>query len=208
MSDVVEDDGRGVRPAGLFAVAAITVISGAVLYNALLGQTGRGVQGPTTHMAVDAGSTRTVRLKYDPVIKEVQRQLLATGHYKGPLDGVSGTRTREAIESYQRATGVEVTGEATPGLAEHIRYTRELAEATLFTGSVEADAGADQRAKVRRVQASLAEIGYTPGAINGEMSEATRNAIKAFERDKGLPETGVISQELLAALTKTETDSN
>lgn len=103
---------------------------------------------------------------------------------------------------------MEVTGEATPGLAEHIRYTRELAEATLFTGSVEADAGADQRAKVRRVQASLAEIGYSPGAINGEMSDATRNAIKAFERDKGLPETGVISQELLAALTKTETDSN
>ena len=130
MRDVLEEDGHGVRPAAVFAVAAIAVISVAVLHNSLFRQA--GVALPVTHLAVDAQSPRTVRLKHDPLLEEVQRQLLAAGYYKGPIDGVAGTHAREAIESYQHATGIAVTGTATPGLAEHIRYTREIAETTLF----------------------------------------------------------------------------
>lgn len=200
MRDVLEEDGHGVRPAAVFAVAAIAVISVAVLHNSLFRQA--GVALPVTHLAVDAQSPRTVRLKHDPLLEEVQRQLLAAGYYKGPIDGVAGTHAREAIESYQHATGIAVTGTATPGLAEHIRYTREIAETTLFTGSVEADKGADARASIRRVQTGLAELAYRPGAIDGLMSEDTRKAISAFERDRRLAETGEISPALLAELAK------
>ena len=102
----------------------------------------------------------------------------------------------------KKAAGLNVTGEPTVDLVDHIRFTREVAEASLFTGSVDTGADAEQRASVRRVQTGLAELAYSPGEISGELSAETRAAILAFQRDRKLPETGLISDELLAELAK------
>lgn len=205
MRDAIDDEDRKIRPASVFAAAAMAIISIAVSYNTLVAQ--RGVDRPfaapqraTTRLNVDAGNT--IQLKYDPVIEEVQRQLLAGGYYKGIVDGVVGKRTRQAIEAYQRAMGMEMTGEPSATLAEHIRYTRRIAEASLFTGTVEPDPDADARARIRRVQTGLAELAYSPGEINGELTGRTRAAIKSFQRDRGLDETGKISATLLTELGK------
>jgi peptidoglycan hydrolase-like protein with peptidoglycan-binding domain len=148
------------------------------------------------------GSGRTIQLKYDPLVETVQRELAAAGFYKGMVDGVMGRKTRQAIAAYQASVGLEPDGKPTQDLAEHIRYTREIAEASLFTGSIEPDPDAEARASIRRVQTGLAELAYSPGTINGEMSRQTRNAILAFQRDRHLPETGEISDALLAELGK------
>ena len=58
----------------------------------------------------------------------------------GDIDGVAGKRTHQAIVAYQKAVGLDPSGEASDELAEHIRYTREVAQASLFTGSTEAEA--------------------------------------------------------------------
>jgi peptidoglycan hydrolase-like protein with peptidoglycan-binding domain len=214
MRDVADDEVRRFRPASFFAWLAATAISGAIVYNALFAQTGAardfadgGVtvpEGATTRLQVDASEAggKTIQLKYDPVVEEVQRQLLGAGYYRGLVDGVIGKRTRQAIEAYQRAEGIEVTGEPTSDLAEHIRYTREIAEASLFTGSVVSDPDAEARAEVRRVQTGLAELAYSPGEISGEMNADTHRAIKQFQHDRGLAETGEISDGLMAELTK------
>lgn len=208
MRDVIERRGRRLGVASLFAVVAAAVTAIAIGYNAFFGQTSRTYaalrEGATTRLVVDAEAVEsaTVRLRYDPLVEQVQRELLAAGFYRGVVDGVAGKRTRLAIEAYQKATDLSITGEPSPGLIEHIRFTREVAEASLFTGSVEADAGAEVRAKIRRVQTGLAELAYLPGEINGEMTETTRSAIIQFERDRGLAETGEISGELLAELAK------
>jgi peptidoglycan hydrolase-like protein with peptidoglycan-binding domain len=52
------------------------------------------------------------------------------------------------------------------------------------------------------VQTGLAELAYSPGAITGELNSETRDAIMAFERDRNLPQTGEISDALLAELSK------
>lgn len=187
----------------------------AVTFNALLGQDG-GHQsfasaageavipdGATTRLQVDAPSGgTTIQLKYDPLVEGVQRQLQASGYYKGTVDGVLGKKTRTAIQAYQKASGMEPSGEPTQDLIEHIRYTREVAEAALFTGSIDMAPDADARAEVRRVQTGLAELAYSPGEINGELTGRTRKAIKAFQRDRNMPETGEISEALLAELAK------
>lgn len=211
MRDVLDDDSREIRPASVFALAALAVIASAILYNSLFAQPsgnrsrlagGQVPGGATTHMQVDAQGGRTIQLKYDPVVEEVQRQLMATGYYRGMVDGVVGKRTRQAIEAYQQAQGLQVTGQPSPDLAEHIRYTREVAEAALFTGTIEADPDAERRAQIRRVQTGLAELAYGPGEINGEMTDRTHDAIMQFERDRGMAVTGEISEGLLAELTK------
>ena len=55
---------------------------------------------------------------------------------------------------------------------------------------------------VTRVQVGLAELGYEPGAINGQLGQQTRNAILKFERDRGIAPTGDISSTLIAELDK------
>jgi peptidoglycan hydrolase-like protein with peptidoglycan-binding domain len=208
MRDVIDDEGRRFGPASLFALLATGLIAVSILYNAMFGQGSRRLaslpEGGTTRVVVDAGTDNStiVRLRYDPIVEHVQRELQAAGFYKGEIDGVAGKRTRLAIEAYQKAVGIAVTGEASSGLAEHIRFTREVAEASLFTGSVEADPEAEAKARIRRVQTGLAELGYQPGDIDGELTAATRQAIADFEHDRGMVESGQISDDLLHELAK------
>ena len=50
------------------------------------------------------------------------------------------------------------------------------------------------------VQMALADRGYYRGRIDGVMGAGTRSAIRAFQRDSGLPVTGHINARLLGAL--------
>jgi peptidoglycan hydrolase-like protein with peptidoglycan-binding domain len=50
--------------------------------------------------------------------------------------------------------------------------------------------------KVRSIQTSLATLGYKPGPADGILGHQTRNAIEAFQRDRGLPVTGEASARL------------
>ena len=51
-------------------------------------------------------------------IAAVQSQLSALGYDPGPVDGVLGPRTRDAIRFYELVAGLEATGEITPVLTE------------------------------------------------------------------------------------------
>ena len=52
------------------------------------------------------------------------------------------------------------------------------------------------------MQTGLAELAYSPGEINGELTRQTRKAIIAFQQDRKLPETGEITDDLVAELGK------
>ena len=54
--------------------------------------------------------------------------------------------------------------------------------------------------RIRRFQTLLSERGYDAGTADGVIGTKTRQAIKAFERDQGLPETGTMSTALLSRL--------
>jgi peptidoglycan hydrolase-like protein with peptidoglycan-binding domain len=47
------------------------------------------------------------------------------------------------------------------------------------------------------IQEELAAHGYRPGSADGVMGSQTRAAIEAYQRDAGLPITGVATKELL-----------
>ena len=191
----------------LAAWSLTAIMSAAIAGNALSGQpaANRLAQASVAESPGDLAppsGARTIQLKFDPVVEAVQRELMSAGYYKGPVDGVNGRKTRQAIAAYQQAMGLEADGKPTTDLAEHIRFTREVSEASLFTGTVAAAPDAEQRAAIRRVQTGLAELAYTPGEINGELTRETRDAIMAFQRDHKMPETGEVSDELIAELGK------
>jgi peptidoglycan hydrolase-like protein with peptidoglycan-binding domain len=215
MVELIEEEGPRLSPLSVAAFLLTAVLGGAIIWNAFSQDTlprdaATFEVPPGPAQAVQPASPGgTVTLRFDPAIEEVQRELAASGYYQGAIDGVAGRRTRAAIEAFQTANGLDVTGVATPELAERIRYARQIAEAAGITATTEqapaspppAANAAD--ALVMQVQQDLAELGYLQGGASGRMSEDTRAAIRAFEFDRGLPETGEISDGLLAELAKT-----
>lgn len=53
---------------------------------------------------------------------------------------------------------------------------------------------------VINLQSQLAARGYDPGPIDGVMGERTRQAIRAYQRDRQMPVDGQVSQALVASL--------
>ena len=53
---------------------------------------------------------------------------------------------------------------------------------------------------VSQVQAALAREGYYHGAIDGSVGPMTRNALRRYQRDRGLDATGQIDQRVIQSL--------
>lgn len=164
------------RPAALAMWATAAVFSGMILFNAFYSQNtslrlADVPPGASTRVSVSVpGKTsRTITLKYDETVEDVQRELLALGRFQGLVDGVSGPQTRIAIEAYQREKNMDVTGEASPQLLEHIRYTRKLAQAAEFTGSI---APPTAQQVVAEPQAALEQPDAVPAPKKAEAAPA------------------------------------
>lgn len=59
--------------------------------------------------------------------------------------------------------------------------------------------------EIATVQRRLAALGYKPGPADGVMGARTRTALKAWQREGGLPETGEIDTTVLARIVETGT---
>jgi peptidoglycan hydrolase-like protein with peptidoglycan-binding domain len=235
---LVVDEPRRSKPFAVVLSTLAVLGSSTILFNTFFNQnpdatppTVASLGDATTRVTVIAGqkSSRTITMKYDALVEDVQRELLAAGHFKGLVDGVTGPKTAVAIEAYQRANKLDVTGEVSKPLYEHILYTRKLAQAAEFTGSITPEDDAAPAAvqplaalpkplkkaiakapvvnidnAVSKLQKRLAALGYDPGSRSGQVDEGTRSAILIFEMDHGLPMQGKISKELLAAVKSSE----
>ena len=75
-------------------------------------------------------------------------------------------------------------------------YTSYYSQPSYYEGDY---AGGNYSAEVD-VQSALADLGYYDGPIDGIVGSGTRRAVRAFQRDNGLPVTGRIDRRLLNAL--------
>ena len=50
----------------------------------------------------------------DPTVKATQEELAQQGYYNGPVDGIFGPTTRDAVAKYQTANQLNVTGSLSP----------------------------------------------------------------------------------------------
>lgn len=66
--------------------------------------------------------------------------------------------------------------------------------------TVYATSGINDDATVAAVQRRLARGGYYHGSIDGVIGPGTRSAVRAFERNNGLPVDGLIDRQLLRTM--------
>jgi peptidoglycan hydrolase-like protein with peptidoglycan-binding domain len=133
------------------------------------------------------------------VTRAVQRELQIRGYETGAADGVAGVMTRAAIMGFEYDHGLTLTGQPSQDLLKRILLGgRE--KASKRPGSH--DQSAQAQSMIRSVQMSLAKLGYKPGPTNGRLTSETARAIREFEVDQALPETGRISGPLVARLAR------
>ncbi|MFO1034261.1 MAG: peptidoglycan-binding domain-containing protein [Hyphomicrobiales bacterium] len=73
---------------------------------------------------------QTITITYSPQVEDVQRELMASGHFKGLVDGVMGPLTEQAVRQYQADNQLPVTGVVSSQLLERIRLRKKVAAAT------------------------------------------------------------------------------
>ena len=212
----------GVAAARLVFLAFLG-LTGSIIYNALyLQEDHRATTGAMGQPRAPGSASPVAVAKLPPVstdlpqtapqqggatliVRAVQRELAARGFDVGTVDGVPSAKTSAAISAYEKANGLPVTGTASDELLRNILLGDSVPAGGAATGSVTEKTGTaalEARTNVRAVQQILADLGYSPGAIDGAMGEATSSAISAFQHDRKVTETGTITPELLDELER------
>ena len=130
-------------------------------------------------------------------VLDIQQFLTNNGFNPGPVDGQSGPKTKAAIKAFQQKAGLYADG---------IVGNKTKAAMKAYTGCESGnvckarDNSGAKLDSVAGVQTFLANNGFNPGIIDGEMGSYTREAIKAFQRKVGLIPDGVAGTRTKAAM--------
>lgn len=136
----------------------------------------------------------------DQTALEVQRELTALGYRPGPIDGSVRLMTKAAVMAYEYDNGLPLTG-----VADTRQLERLLLGLGNYTSAGSGRAGLPVTDEAKRVmqtvQQSLKQLSYDPGAVDGTFTAETERAIRNFEIDTNLPETGRVSGRLIDGLS-------
>ncbi len=187
-------------------LASFAALSGAVLINMLYLQPGLRTPyvelGPSpeaqTRQRPLAPLTTASPIDTSEVTRAIQRELDSHGYSIGTADGVASLITRAAIMAWESDHGLPLTGEPNQDLLGSI----VLGSATTTTAAASTKTGPHAEQVIRTTQQSLAGLGYGPIKIDGFMGDATVRAIRRFEHDQSLTETGRISAQLVSRLAR------
>ncbi len=149
---------------------------------------------PDAKAALPADATELTRA--------VQRELQIRGYETGGADGTLRLMTRAAIMGFEYDHALPMTGKPSQRLLKAILLGAARAARPIGSNGQSSEA-ADL---IRSVQTSLIKAGYRPGPATGKLSPETMRAIRAFEADQALPETGRISGPLVSRLARVSGD--
>lgn len=131
-------------------------------------------------------------------IAALQQALSQFGYFDGECDGMFGDATQAAVEQFQLANGLNVTGIADGGTqmrlfeGNPVTWDRYLED--LYT-----DAG-DSGLNVYILQKKLAQMGYFNGDHSGSFGDMTSRAVMDFQNSNGLEPTGIADSETWRAI--------
>ena len=138
-----------------------------------------GVADTATWKAINKSSSGIqagVGAKTAAQIKQLQQALIGLGFLTGKADGVYGSKTREAVRSFQKAYGLGADGSAGPDTMTALKNA------------------------VVAIQNALARKGYYSGKIDSSFGGGTNSAVKAYQRAVGLEGTGVAGSSTMKKL--------
>ena len=148
------------------------------------------------------------------LVRDVQTRLKELGYYNGEISGVYDTKTRAAVTSYQKASGLTADGicgritqtallgtDAVPPQPTDTPAPSAIpTPAPTFqipTGTVRRG---DSGENARLIQLRLIELGYLTGKADGVFGAASQTALEDFQRRNNLKVDGTAGPDTYAIL--------
>ena len=157
-----------------------------------------------SHLERAAMPSTEAEMRLPEIVKGIQQKLVQRGYEPGTPDGVTGVVTRAAIMAYEHDHGLQVTGEPSEVLLQHMQGPGAAKQANAQPGVAKSRPQRSGNAEqiTRTVQQSLAQLGYFAGKIDGRAGDDTVRSIREYEMDTGLTPTGRVSAPLLIKLAR------
>ena len=133
----------------------------------------------------------------EPEVRDLQEALKALGHDPGPVDGVFGARTEDAVRAFQQAKGIAVDGIV--GRVTWINLDEaDQSEPVLRTGST--------GLPVRRLQSRMSAVGFDTGGVDGRFGARTEAAVRDLQQRAGPAVDGVVGPKTWAVVNALENE--
>ncbi len=147
----------------------------------------------TAVIPANAIPTSTMKMgSKGPDVIELQQKLVENGYLdKNYLTGFFGPNTEAAVKKYQAENGISQTGVVAEKTIEAMFIKKDLDETMVFRNG-------DESAEVRKLQQALCDMGYLKeDSVTGYYGDVTESAVKKFQKDNGIKETGVAAKQTL-----------
>lgn len=130
-------------------------------------------------------------------VKRLQERLIELGYLTGVADGYFGDGTAAAVKGFEKEYGRTQTGIATEELQKYLfsGSAKRNSKSDIAVSYSSLSSGASGQA-VSNLQQQLYMLGYYDGEITGSYDKATMNAVKLYQKVKGLTQTGTASSSL------------
>lgn len=116
----------------------------------------------------------------------LQQVLADAGYDPGPVDGLYGPQTVEAVKALQADSDLPETGTVDKATDAALRVAL-------------AEAGKDEAATTAALQQTLTLAGYWDGEVDGEWSDELTAAVEQVQSDLGVEVTGEVDARTVAA---------
>ena len=173
-------------------------VAGTKTLNAIAAAVAR--KGGTPASGGNAGTTLKLNSQGTKV-SQLQTDLKQLGYYYAEITGNFGEKTEAAVKAFQKAKNLTADGVAgTKTLNAIAAAVDKAGGSSSGSSSTNMKLGSTGTA-VSALQQNLTTLGYYYGDVTGHYGNLTQQAVKKFQKAKGLTQDGVASTATLNAIT-------
>ena len=173
-------------------------VAGTKTLNAIAAAVAR--KGGTPASGGSAGTTLKLNSQGTKV-SQLQTDLKQLGYYYAEITGNFGAKTEAAVKAFQKAKGLTADGVAGTKTLNAIAAAVDKAGGSSSGSSSTNMKLGSTGAAVSALQQNLTTLGYYYGDVTGHYGNLTQQAVKKFQKAKGLTQDGVASTATLNAIT-------
>lgn len=142
-------------------------------------------------------------------VRELQTLLNRAGFDCGTVDGSFGARTAQAVRSFQQSRGLTADGVVGPRTWSALGSVGSATSTTPTSTTPSTPAALTRTLRtgckgedVKQLQRMLTQAGFNPGTADGSYGARTAEAVRNYQRSRGLHVDGITGQGTWSALTR------